>query len=71
MWRVPIYVAIPVLAAAAYLALSYTADHFVYFPSKYPEGLWNAVLRASDVWLETADGAPELIVYAVRKGIVA
>jgi pimeloyl-ACP methyl ester carboxylesterase len=58
MWRVPIYVAAPVLAATVYLALSYTANRFVYFPAKYPEGPWNAqaVLRATDVWLETADG---------------
>jgi fermentation-respiration switch protein FrsA (DUF1100 family) len=34
MWRVPIYVAAPVLAATVYLALSYTANRFVYFPGE-------------------------------------
>ncbi|MGA2588986.1 MAG: alpha/beta hydrolase [Bryobacteraceae bacterium] len=31
---------------------------FVFFPSKYPEGLWDvqALLGAADVWLDTPDG---------------
>jgi len=58
MWRVPTYVVIPVIAAAAYLALSYIANRMVYFPTKYPDGPWDAqtLLRAKDVWLDTADG---------------
>ena len=58
MWRVPTYVAIPVTVAAIYLALSYIASRFVYFPTKYPEGPWQAqtLLHATDVWLDTADG---------------
>src|ERR1035441_2309896 len=52
------YVAIPVIAAVAYLALCYMASRSVYFPAKYPEGLWDAqaLLRATDVWLDSADG---------------
>jgi hypothetical protein len=58
MLRVPNYVAIPVIAAAVYLALSCVANRFVYFPQKYPEGPWQAqaLLHAADVWLDTADG---------------
>src|ERR1022692_4512423 len=52
------YVAIPVIAAVAYLALCYMASRSVYFPAKYPEGLWDAqaLWRATDVWLDSADG---------------
>ena len=55
MWRIPTYVAIPVVAAAIYLALCYIANRAVYFPAKYPEGLWDAqaLLHATDVWLDT------------------
>ena len=58
MWRAPAYVAIPIVAAAIYLALCYIANRSVYFPAKYPEGLWDAqsLLRATDVWLDTEDG---------------
>jgi fermentation-respiration switch protein FrsA (DUF1100 family) len=58
MWRIPTYVAIPVIAAAVYTALCYIASRSVYFPARYPEGLWDAraLLRPTDVWLDTADG---------------
>ena len=58
MWRIPVYVAVPVIAAAVYLVLCYIANRSVYFPAKYPEGLWDAqaLLRATDVWLDTDDG---------------
>jgi fermentation-respiration switch protein FrsA (DUF1100 family) len=58
MWRIPTYVAISVIAAAVYTALCYIASRSVYFPASYPEGLWDArvLLRATDVWLDTADG---------------
>lgn len=34
------------------------ARHGVYFPSKYPEGYWEAqdLLSATDVWLDAPDG---------------
>jgi fermentation-respiration switch protein FrsA (DUF1100 family) len=58
MLRVPAYVAIPVVAAAVYVALLYIVNRSVYFPAKYPEGPWDAQapLRAVDVWLDTGDG---------------
>jgi fermentation-respiration switch protein FrsA (DUF1100 family) len=56
--NVPRYVAYPILAAASYGLLYFIANRSVYFPSKYPEGLWDwqAQLRAADVWLDTPDG---------------
>jgi uncharacterized protein len=58
MLRVPTYIVIPVIATAVYLALCYIANRSVYFPAKYPEGVWDAqaLLRATDLWLDTADG---------------
>jgi fermentation-respiration switch protein FrsA (DUF1100 family) len=55
---VPWYVAYPLIAGAAFAALSYWANRSVYFPSKYPDGLWDEQSRlgAADVWLNTADG---------------
>lgn len=57
MWRVPAYAAIPVIAVAVYIALCYIANRSVFFPAKYPEGPWDAqaLLRATDLWLDTAD----------------
>ena len=56
--NVPRYVAYPILAAASYGLLYLIANRSVYFPSKYPEGLWDwqAKLGAADVWLDTPDG---------------
>ena len=50
--------AYPLIAAVAYGALYWFANRSVYFPSKYPEGFWDAQaqLGAVDVWLDTADG---------------
>jgi pimeloyl-ACP methyl ester carboxylesterase len=57
MWRFPTYIAIPVIAAFLYLLSSYIASRLVYFPTKYPDGPWDAqaLLHAKDVWLDTAD----------------
>jgi len=54
----PRYAVYPILAAAGYGLLYFMASRSVYFPSKYPEGLWDwqAQLRAVDVWLDTPDG---------------
>jgi len=56
--HIPWYISYPLVVAAAYGALYWTASRLVYFPSKYPEGLWDAQaqLGAADVWLDTADG---------------
>ena len=47
------------MAASAYGGLSYLASRAVYYPMKYPEGLWDAQheLGAADVWIDTRDGA--------------
>jgi uncharacterized protein len=57
VWRIPWYVAGPLVAAFAYGALAVLASRSVYFPSRYPEGFWNqqAQLGASDVWLDSSD----------------
>jgi fermentation-respiration switch protein FrsA (DUF1100 family) len=38
--------------------LYYLANRALYYPSKYPEGDWNAqkLVGASDAWIETSDG---------------
>jgi uncharacterized protein len=56
--NVPRYVAYPVLAAVSYGFLYFMANRSVYFPSKYPEGVWDwqAQLGAVDVWFDTPDG---------------
>jgi len=38
--------------------LTWIAQRAIYFPSRYPEGAWEAqrMLNAEDVWLTTADG---------------
>lgn len=56
--QVPWYVAYPLIAATALGALCYWANRSAYFPSKYPDGFWDAQERlgAADVWLNTADG---------------
>ena len=57
MFHVPWYVAYPLIAGTAFVALSYWANRSVYFPSKYPDGFWDeqARLGATDVWLDTSD----------------
>ena len=56
--RIPWYIACPLLAALTYALLYWFANRSIYYPSRYPEGLWDlqSQLGASDVWLETADG---------------
>lgn len=51
------YVALLLVAAALYAAICYFASRLIYYPSKYPEGLWDlqAQLGARDVWLVTPD----------------
>jgi len=53
---VPWYIAVPVILAAAYAGGIYIARHSVYFPVKYPEGVWDAqaTLGAEDVWMDSA-----------------
>jgi len=55
--QVPWFVAYPLIAGTAFVALSYWANRSVYFPSKYPEGFWDVQSRlgTADVWLNTAD----------------
>lgn len=56
--RLPAYIAWPTIAAATYGALYFFANRSIYFPSKYPEGLWDHQhqVNASDVWIDTRDG---------------
>ncbi len=56
--RIPWYIACPLLAALTYALLYWFANRSIYYPSRYPEGLWDlqSQLGASDVWLETSDG---------------
>jgi hypothetical protein len=56
--RVPAFIAWPTIAAIAYGALYFFANRSIYFPSKYPEGLWGNQhqVNASDVWIDTRDG---------------
>jgi fermentation-respiration switch protein FrsA (DUF1100 family) len=56
--QIPWYIAYPLIAGTAFGALCYWANRSVYFPSKYPEGLWElqAQIGAADVRLGTADG---------------
>lgn len=58
MFRVPYLVTWAVLLVFAYGCLYFFANSALYYPSKYPEGLWNLQqqLGASDVWIETRDG---------------
>jgi fermentation-respiration switch protein FrsA (DUF1100 family) len=58
MMRVPWFVAWPVILAVTAGALYYFANRAVYFPTRYPEGMWReqASLGADDVWLEAERG---------------
>ena len=57
MLRLPWYLTVPISIALIYAALAYLASRSVYFPSRYPEGFWDAQaqLHAADVWPETRD----------------
>jgi hypothetical protein len=51
-------VGLPLLLAIVYGALRYAANSAVYYPLRYPEGLWNLQrdIGATEVWLTTRDG---------------
>jgi fermentation-respiration switch protein FrsA (DUF1100 family) len=51
-------VGLPLLLAIVYGALRYAANSAVYYPLRYPEGLWNLQrdIAATEVWLTTRDG---------------
>ena len=55
--RVPIPVGIAIVAACVVAMLYYLANRAVFYPSKYPQGYWDAQkVGAADAWLETSDG---------------
>lgn len=58
MLRVPNLVAWPILIVFTYGCLYFFANRALYYPAKYPDGLWNLQqqLGASDVWIDTRDG---------------
>jgi fermentation-respiration switch protein FrsA (DUF1100 family) len=58
MLRVPSYIAWPMVAVSACGGLYFFANRAIYYPSQYPEGLWDMQhqIGASDVWIETRDG---------------
>lgn len=58
MARVPKILGWPLVAASGYGLLYFMANRAIYYPMKYPEGLWDLQpqLKASDVQLRTADG---------------
>jgi uncharacterized protein len=68
--RVPAYIAWPTIAAASYGALYFFANRSIYFPSKYPEGLWDNQhqANASDVWIDTRDGGRLHAWFVAREG---
>ena len=59
MLRAQWYLAVPIGVALLYAALLFVASRSIYYPSRYPEGLWDlaAQLHAADVRLETRDHA--------------
>jgi uncharacterized protein len=56
--RVPPLAGWAIAAVCAIGLLYYLANGAVYYPSKYPEGLWDTqrLVGASDAWIGTADG---------------
>lgn len=56
--RVPIWVGVAIAAACVIGLLYFWANRALYYPSKYPEGDWDAqkLVGASDAWIETSDG---------------
>jgi fermentation-respiration switch protein FrsA (DUF1100 family) len=51
-------VGLPVLLAIVYGALRFAASGALYYPQRYPDGLWNLQreIGATEVWLTTRDG---------------
>ena len=68
--RVPGYIAWPIAAASAFGGLYFFANRALYYPSKYPEGLWDMQrsLGATDVYLDTSDGVRLHAWWAPRAG---
>jgi fermentation-respiration switch protein FrsA (DUF1100 family) len=60
----------PIIAVCTCGVLYYFANRAIYFPSKYPEGLWQVQqqLHASDVWLEARDGVRLHAWFIAREG---
>lgn len=58
MPRIPKVVGWPLLAAWTFGVMYFLANRSIYYPLKFPEGLWNvqAEVGATDVWLRTSDG---------------
>lgn len=50
--------AVPILLAIVYGALRFAANSAVYYPLRYPDGLWNLKpdMAATEVWLTARDG---------------
>ena len=57
MFRLPVTLTWLVALALACVALYYLANRAIYYPMKYPHGLWDleTQLGATDVWLDTPD----------------
>ena len=51
-------VGLPLLLAIVYGALRFAANNAMYYPLRYPDGLWNLQrdVGANDVWLTARDG---------------
>lgn len=57
MFRLPVSISWLIAFALACVALYYLANRAIYYPMKFPRGLWDleTQLGASDVWLDTPD----------------
>jgi uncharacterized protein len=57
VFRLPVTVSWLIAFALACVALYYLANRAIYYPMKFPHGLWEqeTQLGASDVWLDTPD----------------
>ncbi|MGH9721963.1 MAG: alpha/beta hydrolase [Bryobacteraceae bacterium] len=55
----PPYIGIPFLVLFSYGVLYFWANRMVYYPFRYPQGLWQLQneIGAADVWLTAGDGA--------------
>ncbi len=56
--RIPSYIGWPLVAVLGYVFLCFLANRSIYYPMKYPQGLWElqTQMGASDVWLRGSDG---------------
>ena len=56
--RIPSYIGWPLVAALGYAFLCFLANRSIYYPMKYPQGLWEfqEQVAATDVWLRASDG---------------